>query len=124
MVYVLNPRSKPVKLQANFDGPFKIIDKSENVYAIQIIRKNKVYSEWLPRDRLRRCHRTNVITNIESDVTGSKYTYEDNNEQFFTDSSSSSDDNDINEGMPHRYDLRPRPRPDIERLQVSFLKLI
>ena len=35
-VYVLNPRYKNVKLQAIFEGPFGIIDKSENVYAIQI----------------------------------------------------------------------------------------
>ena len=122
-VYVLNPRNKNVKLEVNYDGPFEIIDKSEHVYAIQMPRRNKLVTEWLPRDRLRKSHCQNVSS---SDDTNKKLTeIQTTNALFYsTDSSSSSDESIEDIGVPQGYNFRPRPRNPIDRLQVSFLNLL
>ena len=67
-----------------------------------------------------------MINDVKSSDNGSNYSSKnDNDEQPFTYSSSSSDDdNDQNERVPQGYNLRPRPIQAIQRLQVSFLKLI
>ena len=127
-VYVLNPRFKNVKLQPNFEGPFEIIHKSENVYAVQIVRGNRVLLEWLPRDRLRRCYRRSITCRVNNGNDNYLNPLSDN----CIDSSSSSDGEgqiervtrDQIERVPHDYNLRPRPVQVMDRLQVSFLKLM
>ena len=119
MVYVYNPRMKNVKLQPKWDGPFEIINKSENVYEVRVVRESKIKCQWLPRDRLRRCYRPKVRdehVNIQTANEGV-------NNRLTSDSSSSEDEN-INHGVPHGYNLRPRPVPAVQRLQVSQLKFI
>ena len=45
MVYVFNPRTKRVKLEPNWRGPFEVINKSKHLYLIEIMNGEKtVYS--------------------------------------------------------------------------------
>ena len=122
-VYVLNPRWKNIKLQASYEGPLE----NENVYTIQMRCANKASLEWLPLDWLCRCYRRNVSSSFESTDNAPSLPCENTGGELISAilSGTSEDDDDEHQvGVPDRYNLRPQPAQAVQRLQVSYLKLI
>ena len=96
LVYVYNPRKKDVKLKPKWNGPFKIVNKSEHVYKVRVVHEAKVVFEWLPRDRLRRCYLPDPVDILyDGNINTINAAEEAEADQFRTSSSSSDDESVI-----------------------------
>ena len=134
-VYVYNPRTNNMKLKAKWEGPHKVVAKSENVYLVEMLQKNKPERKWLPRDRLRRCYEHYSPPQTCSDIGDEPPVIEE--ESYITSSSSEDEIDDaidleeepgIDEpeggASERRRTLRERPTPAPDRFtssQINFL---
>ena len=124
---------KEAKLKAKWQGPYMVTNKNETLYQIKIIKNDVIRFQWLPRDRLKRCYKQGLKSDIHTVVDKELQTT--NLDEY----SSSSDDDEVfdvddnianvqnvveNEMINARYNLRPRPTQEVDRLVVSQIRFI
>ena len=115
-VYVYNPINKGLKLEPNWEGPFEILKCNNHMYKVDL-KRDTPNGKWLPRDRLRRCHE--VVQDSAPKIIDDIVSENDST----SDSSSSSDEN-TEDVVPYRYNLRTRPIRQTDRLVVAQISLI
>ena len=108
-VYIFNPRIRSNELKSKWNGPFEITETKNHVF--------KANDHWHPRDRLRKCHDDIKIDQLSS--SDDDTSDEDSHEDVIAD-----DEIDDDNGVPQRYNLRPRPTRQVDRLMVSKIKLL
>ena len=126
-VYVFNPGLRNAKLKPKWLGPYKITKISGTLYQIEIIKDGISRLQWLPRDRLKRCHQLRLGSTINHENAVEECDSENSGEM--SDSSSSADESENEEiedpvegNLP--YNLRSRPTPGVDRLMVSQISFI